>query len=225
MSKSVRFVDFQISASFTGSLDEEIAINIALFAIYEPVRLWLKERVIKAPFRKVVVTFSNEAWSAPWHGQVTNVFGICEVNESVDVAVIQQNAGDHRWVIARVEHALSCIASALGWRSEELEGFLAATSEKPWPLIHFFDRLTRIDKISGTKCVPWFSTRPGQTEVGVRLVAKDTTERDVTLLSTHDFVFVEYFFAFTKSAIRGREFLLLDKTGKVLASVPLDVLR
>jgi hypothetical protein len=173
----------------------------------------------------VVVGFKDEAWAAPWHGKVMNAIGVCQVIESVDIAVLQQNAGDLRWVIARVEHALSCIASALGWRSEELEGFLAATSEKTWPLIHFFDRLTRIDKISGTKCVPWFSARPGQNEVGVRFVAKDNAERDVTLLSTPDILFVEYFFALAKTAIRGREFLLLDKTGKVLASVPLDVLR
>jgi hypothetical protein len=224
MSKSVRFVDFQIGASFTGGLDEEGAVNLALFAIYEPVRLWLKERVIKAPFRKVAVCFRDEAWSAPWHGQVMNAFGVCQVNESVDIAVLRQNAEDPRWVIAGVEHALSCIASALGWRSEELEGFLAATSEKTWPLIHFFDRLTRIDKISGTKCVPWLSARPGQTEMGVRLVAKDNAERDVTLLSTPYLLVVEISFALAKTAIRGREFLLLDKTGKVLASVPLDVL-
>jgi hypothetical protein len=203
-------------------MDEERAINIALFAIYGPVRLWLKERVIKAPFSKVVVCFRDEASSAPWHGHVANAIGICQVTESVDVAVLRQNAGDHRWVIGVVEHALSCIASALGWRSEELEGFLAAASQKTMPLIHFFDRLTRTDKVSGTKCVLWLSARPGQTEVGVRLVAKDNAERDVTLLSLPGPLFLEYSFPVAKTAIRGREFLLLDKTGKVLASVPLD---
>jgi hypothetical protein len=222
MSKDMRVRDFQVSAGSTGNMDEERAINLDLFSTYEPVRLWLKERVIKAPFRKVVVGFNNEAWAAPWHGKVMNAIGVCQVIESVDIAVLRQNAGDPRWVIAGVEHALSCIASALGWRSEELEGFLAATSEKTWPLIHFFDRLTRIDKISGTKCVPWLSTRPGQTGVGVRLVAKDATERDVTLLSTVEPIYLEDSFPLAKSAIRGREFLLLDKTGKVLASVPLD---
>jgi hypothetical protein len=222
MSKSVRLVDFQIGAEFTGSMDEQRAINIALFAIYGPVRLWLKERVIKAPFSKVVVCFRDEAWSARWHGQVMNALGYCEVTESVDVAVLRQNAGDHRWVIGIVKHALSCIASALGWRSEELEGFLAATSEKTFPLIHFFDRLTRIDKISGTKCLLWLSARPGQTEVGVRLVAKDNAERDVTLLSLPGPLFLEYSFPVAKTAIRERDFLLLDKTGNVLANVPLD---
>jgi hypothetical protein len=225
MSKDMRVRDFQVSAGSTGNFDEERAIHLALFSTYEPVRLWLKEHVIKAPFGKVVVTFRNEASSAPWHGHVANAIGICQVTESVDIAVLRQNAGDHRWVIRGVKHALSCIASALGWRSEELEGFLAATSEKTWPLIHFFDRLTRIDKISGTKCVPWLSTRPGQTGVGVRLVAKDATERDVTLLSTVEPIYLEDSFPLAKSAIRGREFLLLDKTGKVLAGVPLGVLR
>jgi hypothetical protein len=153
-----------------------------------------------------------------------NAIGICEVIEAVDVAVLRQNAGNHRWVIGVVEHALSRIASELGWRSEELEGFLAALSEKTMPLIHFFDRLTRIDKVSGTKCMLWLSARPGQTEVGVRLVAKDNTERDVTLLSLPGPLFLEYSFPVAKTAIRGSEFLLLDKTGKALASVPLGVL-
>jgi hypothetical protein len=223
MSKDMRVRDFQVSAGSTGNMDEERAINLDLFSTYEPVRLWLKEHVIKAPFRKVVVCFRDEASSALWPGHVTNVFGICEMNEFVNVAVLQQNAGDHRWVIGVVGHALSCIESALGWRSEELEGFLAAMSEKPLPLIHFFDRLTRIDKISGTKCVPWLSTRPGQTGVGVRLVAKDATERDVTLLSTVEPIYLEDSFPLAKSAIRGKEFMLFDKTGKVLASVPLGV--
>jgi hypothetical protein len=222
MSKNVRIIDFQVSAGSTGNMDEERAINVELFSTYEPVRLWLKDHVIKAPFRKVVVSFENQAWSTPWHGHMTNAFGICEVTESVDIAVLRQNAGDHRWVIRGVEHALSCIENALGWRSEELEGFLAAMSEKPLPLIHFFDLLTRIDKISGMKCVPWLSTRPGKTEMGVRLVAKDNTERDVVLRSTADLLLLEYTFPLAKSAIRGTEFMLLDKTGKVLASVPLD---
>ena len=222
MSKDMRVRDFQVRVGSTGNMDEERAIHFALFSTYEPVRLWLKEHVIKAPFRKVVVSFENEAWSARWHGHVMNAIGICQVTESVDIAVIRQNAGDHRWVIRGVLHALSCIASALGWRSEELEGFLAAMSEKPLPLIHFFDRLTRIDKISGTTCVPWLSTRPSQTGVGVRLVAKDATERDVTLLSTAEPIFLEDSFPLAKSAIRGRELVLLDKAGKVLASVPLD---
>jgi hypothetical protein len=220
MIKNVRVIDFQVSATTSGNFDEERAINLALFSTYEPVRLWLKEHVIKAPFRKVVVTFRDEALYARSHGYVMNAIGICQVIESVDIAVLRQNAGDHRWVIRGVEHALSCIASALGWRSEELEGFLAAMSEKPLPLIHFFDRLTRIDKISGTKCVPWLLTRPGQTGVGVRLVAKDGTERDVTLLSTVEPIYLEDSFPLAKSAIRGTEFMLFDKTGKVLASVP-----
>jgi hypothetical protein len=60
--------------------------------------------------------------------------------------------------------------------------------------------------------------------VGVRLVAKDNAERDVTLLSLPGPLFLEYSFPVAKTAIRGSEFLLLDKTGKVLASVPLGVL-
>jgi hypothetical protein len=56
----------------------------------------------------------------------------------------------------------------------------------------------------------------------VRLVSKNSTERDVTVLSQPGSLFLEYSFPLAKSAIRGQEFVLLDKAGKVLASVPID---
>ncbi len=67
------------------------------------------------------------------------------------------------------------------------------------------------------KCVPWMSVRPGETQIGVRV-----GERDVTVLSTPGPLFLEDSFPVAKSAIRGREYVLLDKAGKVLASLAID---
>lgn len=67
------------------------------------------------------------------------------------------------------------------------------------------------------RCVPWLSTRPGETQIGVRL-----GDRDVTVLSEADPVYLEDAFPVAKSAIRGREFVLLDKNGRSLWSGPLD---
>jgi putative transposase len=47
---------------------------------------------------------------------------ISEVIEAVDLAKLRGGATDHRWVLASVEHALSCIARELGrpaWRSSD----------------------------------------------------------------------------------------------------------
>ena len=43
----------------------------------------------------------------------------------------------------------------------------------------------------------------------------------MTVRSEPDSLFLEYSFPLAKSAIRGQAFVLLDKAGKVLASVPI----
>ena len=222
MSKQVRFRDFQVLVHAPYLAEEEETFNEILFSIYEPVRLWLKERTVKAPFCKIVVSLSDDAISAPWHGHVTNAFGICEVTEAVDVPTLRQNVGDHAWVFGLVRHALECVARRTDWRSCELEDFITTLSQKALPFVHFFERLTRVDRITGVKCTPWFSIRPGENKIGVRLVSKDSIERDVTVLSQPGSLFLEDSFPLAKSAIRGQEFVLLDKAGKVLASVPID---
>ncbi len=218
MSKLVRLVDFQVGVGSTKlAQDEQRSANLSLFSTYEPVRLWLKEREVRAPFRKIVVSLSDEASFARWHGNVSNVAGICEVMEAVDPTTLVQRAGDHRWVLGVVEHALACIERNAGWRSSELEDFIKAVSERPLPLVHFFESLAQIEKASGVKCVPWLSTQPGETVVGARI-----GERDVTVLSKPGPLYLEDSFPVAKSAIRGGEYVLLDKAGKVLASLAID---
>jgi len=220
VSKSVRFMDFQVGVGSTSlALNEQRLANLALFSTYEPVRLWLKEREIKAPFRKCVITLSDEGTFTRWHGNVSNVAGICEVTEAINVTTLVQMAGDHRWVLGIVEHALACVARSTGWQSEELESFIKMVSERPFPLVHFFAGLTQVDKVSGVKCVPWFSSKPGETQIGVRV-----GERDLTVVSKPGPLFLEDDFPLAKSAIRGREFLLLDKSGNALASVSIEAL-
>jgi hypothetical protein len=84
MSKLVRLVDFQVSAQSAGLVaGERKPINQALFTTFEPVRLWLKDRKIQAPFRKIAISLGDETWYARAHGAVTNVERICEVIEAV----------------------------------------------------------------------------------------------------------------------------------------------
>ena len=223
MSKQVRVRDFQVFARAPGLAEgEQRAFNEILFSIYEPVRLWLKERTVKAPFCKIVVSLSDATISAPWHGHVANAIGICQVTEAVDVLTLRQNIGDHAWVFGRVFHALECVAQHTDWRSSELEDFITTLSQQALPFVHLFERLTRVDRITGVKCTPWFSTRPGENKIGVRLGSKDGAERDVTVLSQPESLWLEDSFPLAKSAVRGQAFVLLDKAGKVLASVPLD---
>lgn len=158
----------------------------------------------------------DEELCADWHGKVANVAGICEAIEAVDPTTLVERAGDHRWVFAVVEHAIACIEQHDGWRSSELKDFIKAESERPLPLVHFFEALAQTEAASGVKCVPWLSTRPGEMAIGVRI-----GERDVTVLSQPGPLYLEDSFPIAKSIICGQEYRLLDKEGKALASVDL----
>ncbi len=206
-----RLRDFQIHASSATT-----SVNGAFFHTYEPVRLWLKARKLAAPFMKLLVTLDDERTGRPWHGHVTNGLGICRITEAVDMATMVKHAEDHRWLLGVVLHALGCVAKATGWRSPELERFVADLRERPSPLVHVFERLARVDKRTGATCVPWFSTGPRETALGVRI-----GERDVTVLSGH--VWLEDHFPLSKAIIKGRDYVLRDSQGRTLVSVPIDV--
>lgn len=218
MSKQARLVDFQVYARPSGLAEgEQKPLNEALFSTSEPVRLWLKERVIEAPFKKIAIALADEASAARRHGNVSNAIGICQVTEAVDLSTLRRSAGDHRWVLGVVVHALRCVAQSTGWRLNGLESFIAVASQETLPLVHFFEGLAQIDRVADLKCVPWLSTRPGETQIGVRL-----GERDVTILAKPGPLYLEDSFPVAKSAIRGREYVLLDKVGKTLASTSID---
>lgn len=86
------------------------------------------------------------------------------------------------------------------------------------PLVHFFDRVQRKDRKTGARCVPWFSTRPGESRVGVRI-----GDRDVVVFSMAEPLYLEDDFPLAKAALRGREYVLLDRLDNRLASVDADV--
>jgi hypothetical protein len=218
MSKLVRFVDFQVyvlPASLVNG--EQRRINEALFAAYEPVRLWLKEQMIRAPFRKIVVSLTDEDSAAQWHGHVSSAAGICEVTETVAMPTLAQKAGDHRWVLGIVQHALGCISQTTGWRSEELESFVAKTMLQPSPLVHVFEGLRKVDRESGVTCVPWLSVRPGETLVGVRV-----GERSETVVSHAGPLYLEDDFPLAKTAFHEENFVLFDSSGRAIARIAIN---
>jgi hypothetical protein len=131
--------------------------------------------------------------------------------------LVSRCAGDHRWVLNVVDHALESVAKTTGWRSDALKDFVETLSTRPMPLVHFFERLARVEKPSGVKCVPWMSIQVGDTQVGVRI-----GDRDVTVISKRGPLYLEDTFPVAKSAIEGREYVLLDKAGKPLARVAMD---
>jgi hypothetical protein len=221
MTKNLTLVDFDIHASLSGlSLDEQRSINDALFATYEPIRLWIKEQSIKAPFRKLLVTFADESLAARWHGTVATAAEVCEVTEALSLSLLRQKAEDHRWVIDAVQHALGCIAQESGWRCEELEFLLQGLSGKSWPLRHFFANLAKVDHRSGAKFEPWLAVQPGLTQIGVLVSAPGEETHEAILASKPGLMYLEDEFPMARSKLDESQFLLLDKKGIVLSSVP-----
>jgi hypothetical protein len=218
MTTQSRLVDFQVFARAPGLAEgEQKFLNEQLFATFEPVRLWLKEHEVRAPFKKIAVSLSNRSTSARWHGNVSNAIGVCQVTEAVELAELRQHVGDHRWVLAIITHALACAAQSAGWHSEPLDQYLATTSRSDWPLIHQFERLSVRDDLTNVMCMPWLSTQPGKTEVGASIGT-----RRVTVMSEAGPIYLEDSFPLARSSIRDRTFLLQDVAGRTLAAVPID---
>jgi hypothetical protein len=214
----MKLVDFQVGASPMEAASAEVRrINHALFVVYYPIRLWLRDQKATAPFRKIIVTLLDGNAAARWHGAVGNVLSLCVVTEAVEPSAPAHRSSDPSWVLGIVLHALSRIREETGWHSPELERHVAALVEAPLPFVHFFDRLARIDRKTGSRCVPWFSIRVGECRVGVRI-----GDRDVIVLSAPEPIFLEDDFDFRKLAIRGRDVVLLDGRNVALATVPID---
>ena len=144
------------------------------------------------------------------------------MTEAVSVSELRTGAGDHRWVLGVVEHALACVARHTGWESEELSSLIASMVTKTLPLVHFFNGLSQVDGTSGLECVPWLSCEPGDTRLGGAYVkARDGAERSVTVLREAGSLYLEDTFPVAGSTISNGEFVLVDKTGRALARVPL----
>ena len=172
---------------------------------------------LTAPFRKIVVTVRDATSFSRSHGRVVNVLGVCEVDQAVEMKALAQKATDHGWVLNVVGRAVDDLEQSVGWKSDELGSFIKRASQSPAPLVHYFDALARHDRKLGIDCVPWLSTRPEETCIGVRIGA-----RDVAVFSKPGPVYMEDEFPLAKAVLRGRAYVLLDRTGSVLASVGID---
>lgn len=212
MTVHARLRDFQIRSE---QPELQASLNGAFFAAYEPVRLWLRERKPLAPFQKILICLDDERTARPWHGHVMNALGVCSITEAVDTSALVKHVADHRWLLGVVVDALGHVEKATGWRSPEFESFIADLSERSWPLVHVFERFARVDKRTGVTCVPWLSTRPGETKIGVHIGM-----RDVDVLSGP--IWLEDDFPLAKAVIKGRDYVVRDRAGKTLASVPID---
>jgi hypothetical protein len=218
MTRPRRLVDFQITIGPSTLREEDRRLaNLSLFSTYEPVRLWLKERDIQAPFEKILVNLCAEATFAAVHGSVVDCAGVCEVIQALDPGAIATGVGDHRWACGVAAQSLMVIQQETGWERGDLARLIHHQAQQTPPLIHLFDKLRKRDRASGIDGCLWLSTQPGRTVVGARL-----GEADVTILSEPGPIFLEDSFPVSRAAIRNGEYRLSDSGGNLLASIPIN---
>jgi len=218
--KAYYFVELAVHTDrLARSLEEERRFNREILATEHPINLWLEERRMKAPFCKLVVDLLDERCGLTLGHVGVGHTSIGVVLESTQYPDLCENAGNPRWVVDKILSALRRIDEKAGWRSPEFEAVLEEFAKKPWPIVHSFNKLQRTDRRSGLTCTPWMSFRPGFTQIGVRISGPGKLDRDVEMFSKNGPI---YEFALGKSQIQSGHFLLLDKDGNTLATVPLD---
>lgn len=219
----MRLVDFQISAqAVPGASSADMkAANEALFPFYEAVRLWLKDRSVAAPFRKIVVTLRDAA--APYGGVSGRATAarICEVPEDVEGLLSKALAGSYQWLEDIVLAGLDHIETSLGWSSEELKAKvrMMAGSGPPWE--HRFSKLGKVYR--GVRCDLWFSAKPGRSVVEARFTSKDGGVERMAVAERPGPLFLEDDFPVAKAAVVGGDYILRSRDGGELARLNVPV--
>lgn len=218
MSRRRHLVDLQVVAG-AGVLDDphRRAANESLFAIFEPLRLALRDRHLDAPFAKLVISLVDERTMGRHDGHVSVTGGVCEVLRATRVEHLAAHARDQQWVLDIISTSLPMVERRVEWRSSELATEIARLRAESPPWRYFFENLALTDTRTGTAFVPWLATGPGRTEVGVRISGR--VSQDIVLRSHDGPLYLEDDFPIVRSALKRGRFVLLGPRGVELASV------
>jgi len=212
-----RLVDFQIivSAERPGAR----RLNRALFTAYEPIRLWLRDRSVEAPFRKTLIDLSDDPREEPWHGQATVALGICEVAEVVPSGELGAHVEDHRWVFARVLDGLEHVRENTGWNDIDLVEHVNHLQAGPPVLMHRLEALSKVDRRTGAQCEVWYRAAVGDCAVLARVTMPNRSPHTTVLASMPGPLYLEDEFPVKKSLVKDGCFVLLGPNKVELARV------
>jgi len=223
MRKEKKLEDFQISVGSAGLVvSEQKRINEALFTVYEIIRLWLKDNRIEAPFRKIAITLIDSNVALKWHGKAAIAIDVCEVTEAIELSELRKKYEDHIWIISIIRHAMECVFTTTGWRSDVLEEMISLLSKKQFPFIHRFANFVHTDGKSGIKYQLWLSTRPNETKIGIRLSKEKNGVQDIVLMEKKGPIFLEDDFPIAKMKIEYPYLLIFDVNDRELSKIALD---
>ncbi len=211
----MRLVDFQVY--IPSATADWKAANHSLFPVYEAVRLWLKDRKLEAPFKKIVVTLKDQQHSKQWHGKTTVALGICEVTEGVDFGELLARHRDVTWTVSLTCQGLDHIAAATGWKDDSLRSWAASIATTRPPCAHRFSKLHRSHR--GTACDCWFEADVDHSAVRVRCTLPGGKVQEATVGEKAGPLFLEDDFPVAKSRFDAGAYVLLDRHDRELARV------
>jgi len=205
--------DFQIYAG-PGNPD----VNDRLFTCFEPIRLWLRDHHVRAPFRKILIELMDDPRVQSCAPTVGVAIGICHVVRVLPPGHIAASTTDHRWTLDLVRSCLQDIKESLGWHDDGLDAAVLALRGQPLPLSHTLARLTRTDRSSGIRCEIVFVTTFGESRAIARLTRPEGAISEVVVGTSVGAVDTEDYLP-AKTIIRDGFFVLLDASKKELARV------
>jgi hypothetical protein len=216
----MRLVDFQALLQ-APHLPREVVFeaNASFFPVFESVRLWLKENKVEAPFRKVVVTATDERVSQQWHGSVTNVLGICEVTLGIDISSILEGSSRIPAMVSVIELGLRCVAASTAWRSEPLSSHLGRMRGSNPPCAHRFASLHR--EWRGVGCDALFQADVGRSAVIVQFTDPTGPVGEHTLIEKDGPLYLEDDFPLVASRVARGEYVLVGRRGLELGRMPI----
>jgi hypothetical protein len=221
----MRLVDFQLNAfppAFAG-LSEDVAkgVNGACFPVYESLRLWLKDRKVEAPFRKIVIDIRDASKHADWHGRAFSALGVCRVNEAVDPVVLRAHAQDTEWLASLVLDGLDHIEAETGWANEELRMCAALTARSHPPCAHRFEQTRK--RYKGTVCDTWFEADVGYSVVKARFTLPSGETRDVVLAEEAGPISLQREYYVKSAVVLDGHYVIREPDKWELARVPIPI--
>lgn len=218
---TVRIVDFQVYFAAAGlSAPEQMFCNRAAFPVYEAARLWLRERRVEAPFRKLLVTVKADPYDVQWHGAVQTANGVCEVTLCVPQAEVSARCNPS-WVAVAALEGLERVRVETGWTNGELSALLARVGSARPPCNHRFEKLTK--RFRGTTCDLVLEADGESATLKAVFVTGLGKRVESHVAHSSGPMFIEDVFPVaTSAAVQGR-FNLYGKGKEILASLAIPV--
>ena len=221
----MKFRDFQITFQPTPEDDRNDMrmASLGVFAMFEPLRLWIRAQKIDAPFVKLLIQLERSTLPSGSTWCAGHANGICFVGVSVDFSRLGVDCSTVEWMAKMVQASLAAVRHKIGWGCLALDAHVAELTAKPWPLDHHFAPYDRIDRKTGVTVATWAEFEPGRTELVVKQSRQEKFLREDIVKTAEGQLYMEDDFPISRAAIRSGRYDLLTKTGEVLVSIPLEV--